>query len=163
MIKRIITFTILSVISFPMIAISQQTVPLENLNLNQQEKEQQRKLVASGKACEKALKKHRTDGADYIPGVDVRGKPVTSANVDGQNYEFDFPNVIEFDLTLNAFQAAGRNDLATLFPDSNFNLGRIKYNISSGKLTYNGKTLTDEQNNALSDACLTYQKLKSQD
>ena len=124
--------------------------------------EEKQVLTVTGKACEKALKNHNVASADYVPGVDVRGKPVKSANVDGQNYDFDFPKVIEFDLTLNAFSAAGRNDLAELFPDSNINLGRIKYNVASGKLSHNGKVLTEEQDSALIEACLEYQKLNSQ-
>lgn len=157
--KHIFALSILTILSSPLSGQAEEASPFDNSNLNKEEK----RIVASGKACEKAIKKARTDGADYVAGVDVRGKVVVSANVDGQNYDFDFPSIVEFDLSLNAFKAAGLDDLADLFPDSNFNLGRIKYNISSGKLTLNGKTLTDDQNVALSKACIEYQNLKSQE
>lgn len=120
------------------------------------------KLKVSGKACEKLLQKYRTNGADYTPGVDVRGNPVVGADLNGAAQKFNFPKEIEFDLTLNLFEQAGLATLADLFPDGTTSLGKVKYNVVSGRLTVDGKPLVEGQEKALSAACQQYEKLKSE-
>lgn len=135
-----------------------------NSNLTTKEKKDkktaERKLKASRRACEIATDKQRLDGADYVAGVDVRGNSVVSADLAENGYGFEFPDEVEFDLSLSPFQSAGLTDLEKLFPNSSFSLGKIKYSVSRGELTYNGKVLSDEQNRSLSEACQAFQKLK---
>lgn len=136
-----------------------------NTNLTSKEKKDKkaiaRKMKASRRACEIATDKQRLDGAAYVAGVDVRGNSVISADLDENNHGFKFPDEVEFDLSLSPFQSAGLTNLDELFPNSSFSIGKIKYSVSRGELTFNGKVLSDEQNRSLSEACQTYQNLKN--
>ena len=114
-------------------------------------------LKVSGDVCDRILKQ-RLDGANFVGGVDVRGNPVKSADLDENGGNFDFPKDIEFDLTLNVFTAAGRADLAELFPNATHSLGKVKYNIMSGAATFNGKPISSEQGDALQQACTDFMK-----
>ena len=114
-------------------------------------------LKVSGDVCDRMLKQ-RLDGANYVGGVDVRGNPVKGADLNENVGNFDFPKDIEFDLTLNVFTAAGRADLAELFPNATHSLGKVKYNIMSGEATFNGKPISSEQGDALQQACTDYMK-----
>ncbi|MGY8992305.1 MAG: hypothetical protein ACKVHL_12065, partial [Rhodospirillales bacterium] len=48
---------------------------------------------------------------------------------------------------LQAFQSAGS------IPDATLNLGKVRYDISSGRLTFNGKPLEGDQQAELAAKC----------
>ena len=113
-------------------------------------------IRVNGTICRRAVKHVPRDDVTYKAGVDAYGNPVTPADVPGSNFQFDIPDEISFNLDFNPLKYAGNSNLEILFPDASASLGTIKYSIGSGKLTYNGKPLTDDQASAIAAACREY-------
>ncbi len=84
-------------------------------------------LRLSKRECRHLIVNH-TPAADvaYKPGVDVRGKPVVSADVPN-GYEHITPTVIEFDLAFNPLGNTGLdpND----FANTSAKVGSVKYDV----------------------------------
>lgn len=76
----------------------------------------------------------------YKPGVDVRGNPVTPADLPS-GYEWVTPTEIEFDLAFNPLGNTGLDP--DDFSNTSASVGRVKYDILSDKLTLNGRPLAD--------------------
>jgi hypothetical protein len=101
-------------------------------------------LRMSRKDCERLLRRVDVPGADYVPGVDVRGNAVASADLEGTLTATDIlPEEIAFELAFNPLASAGNAALATTFSEASSSVGTVKFNLSSGSLTLNGKPLTD--------------------
>lgn len=110
----------------------------------------------TGRVCQKVVK-HRPDtDVIYRPGVDVEGNPVTPADLPGSRADFSLPDTVAFDLPLNPFHFIGRPDLAELFPDAAFSVGRVEYDLLSGDVMLNGQSLNGDQEAALAAACLFF-------
>ena len=112
----------------------------------------------NGKVCRRAVNHVARDDVTYKAGVDAYGNPVTPADLPGSNFDLDIPDEVSFDLSFNPLKYAGNSDLEDTFSDSSTSLGTIRYSLSSGQLTYNGKPLNDDQNAALAAACREYAK-----
>lgn len=91
--------------------------------------------------CRQVVVSHKP-AADvaYKPGVDVRGNPVAPADLSG-GFEWVAPNEIEFDLAFNPLGNTGLDP--DDFANTSAGVGRIKYDILSGRLTLNGRPLSD--------------------
>ena len=92
--------------------------------------------------CRRLVRRSEVAGADYVAGVDVRGNAVTGAELSGSLTAADIlPKEIAFELSLNPLSYAGNSDLADIFSESSTSFGTIKYDLSSGALTLDGKRL----------------------
>lgn len=111
-------------------------------------------LRMSRKDCERLLRRVDVPGADYVPGVDVRGNKVASANLKGTLTAADIlPEEIAFELALNPLASAGNAALATTFSESSASFGNVRFNLSSGSLTLNGKPLNDSTEQDMIPLC----------
>lgn len=99
------------------------------------------------------LVQHRP-GADvaYKPGVDVNGNPVAAADLPG-SARITSPNEITIGLTVDVLRRYGVPADSLLSPGGDASIGTIEYDIASGKLTYNGQSLSDPEQDALAAAC----------
>ncbi|WP_147300892.1 hypothetical protein [Aestuariispira insulae] len=112
----------------------------------------------NGKICRRAVNHVPRDDVTYQAGVDAYGNPVTPADLPGSNFALDIPDEVSFDLSFNPLKYAGNSNLENTFSDASMSMGTIKYSISSGRLTYNGKPLNDDQHAAIAAACREYAK-----
>jgi len=107
-------------------------------------------ITVSKENCTRIEKHVAADDVAYKPGVDVHGKPVAPADLNGGNL-LKFPNEIVIDLSLPL------QDLLSSPPDSLKNadvrVGEITYNINSGKMLFNGQELADPAMHALAEEC----------
>lgn len=92
------------------------------------------------KDCQKIAKRRPQPGAAYQGGVDVRGRKVKGADLDGGS-PIKVPNVIQFDLNADMSKYMSDN-AADKLGDANAKIGTVRYDIKSGGMTFNGKRLT---------------------
>jgi hypothetical protein len=108
-------------------------------------------ITVSRSAC-KALVRHMPDDdVAYKPGVDVRGKAVAPADLNGGSPILkSLPKEIEFPVTINFFDYTG-----IAVPDGvsgEQSIGKITYR--NGRVYFNGEPLGDEAyNDELIEAC----------
>lgn len=76
-------------------------------------------------------------GADYVPGVDVHGKPVVSADLDSPVKAF--PDVVKLPLTLNLAQSLNINLPQGVETKPEVTVLEIH---TGGRVVYNGQDLT---------------------
>ena len=99
-------------------------------------------LTMSKADCRRLIRRSDVAGANYVPGVDVRGNAVSGAELSGSLTASDIlPTEIAFELSLNPLSYAGNGDLADIFSESATSFGTIKFDLSSGALTLDGKRL----------------------
>ena len=155
----------ITLLNFPSMG-EEKDIPFENQTLTKSEikehNESLKEIRATKKACIKALQKYKLNGANYVEGIDVRGSKVAGAGLVTEKNPFEFPNEIEFDLSLSPFQAAGLGDFNLLFPNSEFSLGKIQYDISKGKLTLNGKSLDLKESETVAELCQQFKNIKQE-
>ena len=108
------------------------------------------KAQVSGKDCKRLLKKNAQVGAAYQPGVDVRGNKVKGANLGGDS-PIKLPKTIAFDFDLSLAGKYGIADDKNY--DPSMSVGKVKYDLGSGELTFNGKPLSPSGQAAVSKAC----------
>ncbi|MBL4739529.1 MAG: hypothetical protein JKY12_00955 [Sneathiella sp.] len=99
--------------------------------------------------CKRVEKHIANDDVAYKPGVDVRGNPVTPADL--TENKLTLPENIIIDLSL---------PIKDLFKDKNPRLenaevqvGVLDYNLASGKLKFNGQELNDPALHAIAVKC----------
>jgi hypothetical protein len=109
----------------------------------------ERKIVISEKNCRYLVRHTPRDDVAYKPGVDVRGKPVKSADLDG-GYQLDLPEDYSFDITHKVFGALKHK--AGKLGDSAITLGRVTVS-RNGSVKFNGKLLTRKEKHAVAAAC----------
>lgn len=111
-------------------------------------------LRMTKKDCEKVLRRRNVVGADYVAGVDVRGNSVTGADLKGTLSAADvLPEEIAFELSLNPLTFAGNEALEERFSNSSSGFGMVRFNLSSGALTLDGKRLNAETEQELAEIC----------
>jgi len=100
--------------------------------------------------CRSLVKYQAPPDVNYKPGVDVRGKAVTPADLPTLG-AIQAPDEIVIDFGLDL---AGRYGFgaATLF-DATAGIATIEYDLESGALTFNGKPLLNEDVRAVETAC----------
>lgn len=125
----------------------------ESIEQRPQAKPDEFRVTMTKKDCKRVVKHAPADDVAYQPGVDSRGNAVAPADIPGSQMQFDLPDDIEFDLALNPFDYGGNADLADIFSNSSTNLGTVKYSITSGKMTLNGNSLTDDQLDVIAKSC----------
>lgn len=99
-------------------------------------------LRMSKKDCERLIRRADVPGAEYKAGVDVRGNRVAGADLAGTLTAADvLPKEIAFELSMNPLGYAGNEDLADIFSESSTSFGQVRFDLSSGALSLNGKRL----------------------
>lgn len=94
-----------------------------------------------------------TPSADvaYRPGVDVRGRPVASADLDGEGQAspLQLPQTFETNVAMNPMDKLS----TTKYANSTMSAGKVAYDTASGQVSYNGQPITSSQTAALTKAC----------
>ncbi len=109
----------------------------------------EQKIVISEKNCRYLVRHTPSDDVAYKPGVDVRGKPVKSADLEG-GYQLDLPEDYSFDITHKVFGALKHK--AGKLGDSAMTLGRVTVS-RGGSVKFNGKRLGRKEKQAVAAAC----------
>ena len=100
--------------------------------------------------CQALVKYTPNADVAYQPSVDVRGKPVTPADLSGSN-TFKLQDGFEIPLTVDL---ANRLKLPTNRLGSNSEIAIGTLTVNGDKVLYNGQPLTDEQQDNLAVMCL---------
>lgn len=108
------------------------------------------KIVVSEKDCRYLVRHTPSDDVAYKPGVDVRGKPVKSADLDGGYQQLDLPEEYSFDITHKVFGALKHK--SAKLGDSAVTLGRVTVS-RNGSVKFNGKLLSRKEKHAVAAAC----------
>lgn len=107
------------------------------------------KLEVSKANCQRIVKYTAEQDVNYKPGVDAQGRPVVPADLN-QN-QIKIPDTVFIDLSL-PFKDLLKNYNPKL-KNAEVSVGVIEYNISSGRMTYNGQELSDPALNAIAQEC----------
>jgi len=111
----------------------------------------ERTIVIARSACELAVRYVPAPGVDYQPGVDVNGRPVAPADLDGDHrlkLRESIPVIISDDLR----KQFGLPDDSPLF-DANAFVGIVELRLSDRRLTFNGVELSGREAGALAAMC----------
>lgn len=106
-------------------------------------------LEVSQRDCERLIKHSAAAGADYQPGVDVHGKPVAGADVDG-GAGFKLPDTITIPISVDlaARYGMGADTAATA------ETAAVTVSPATGEVRLGGEPLDAGTESALRRACL---------
>lgn len=90
-------------------------------------------------------------GADYVPGVDVRGNPVAPADLAGAQ-RIALPEELVLPVTPDVFTFLGRAPPRGL-EQLRVNVGELRIRLSDGQTTFNGQLLGPTADAELVAAC----------
>jgi hypothetical protein len=90
-------------------------------------------------------------GADYVPGVDVRGNPVAPADLGGAP-RITLPEELVLPVTPDVFTFLGRDPPRGL-DQLRVNVGELRIRLSDGRTTFNGQPLGPAADAELVAAC----------
>ena len=97
------------------------------------------------------LSRHRPDqGVAYQPGVDVKGKYVAPADLNGGAASSLLPGKVGFDVVVNPMNA---NPGQGRYKDTTLPVARVDVDLATGETFLNGRSLTPEQDKIVWDAC----------
>ncbi len=99
-------------------------------------------VTISSRDCKRLARS--VPSADYKPGVDVRGNKVAGADLDGGSTLKVLPPVISFDMSRDFSKYGGSSDTS---------VGKVRFDIMSGKLTFNGQPLGGGDQAELAKKC----------
>ena len=97
------------------------------------------KVKVSARDCRKLVQHQARSNVNYKPGVDVRGRKVVGADLEG-GHKLKLPSTVEFNIGFNPLKGAA----ATRFGDTSANVGKVKYDISKNTFTFNGQPMNDK-------------------
>ena len=97
------------------------------------------KVKVSARDCRKLVQHQARSNVNYKPGVDVRGRKVVGADLEG-GAKLKLPSTVEFNIGFNPLKGAA----ATRFGDTSANVGKVKYDISKNTFTFNGQPMNDK-------------------
>lgn len=104
------------------------------------------------KDCQRLVQHRPSADVAYKPGVDVRGNPVTPADLPGAA-RITAPNEITINLTVDLLRQYGVTPASPLAPRGEASVGTVTYDIAAGRMTFNGQPLSDPEQDALAAAC----------
>lgn len=133
------------------------TVPAAFAQSNTSIKTSGTNVLISKKDCDRVIRHVPADAVAFKPGVDVRGNSVASADLNGGS-SIAMPDVIEFNLTIDVLNDLGISDDSPLAPEGEAVLGTVTYDMLSGAVTFNGKTLGDPELAVIAAGCRASQK-----
>jgi len=96
------------------------------------------KVKMSARDCRKLVQHQTQANINYRPGVDVRGRKVTSADLGGGN-KLKLPSKVEFNIAFNPLKGSA----ASRFGETSASMGKVKYDISKNAFTFNGQPMND--------------------
>ncbi len=103
-------------------------------------------LSITEKECRKLMRTYDTSGAEYVPGVDVQGQPVTGADLNGGS-PIKIPEEITFPLGIDLGE---RHNLGPgLYGKTT--LGEVK--VKGHDIYWNGEKLQQNDTDAALEAC----------
>lgn len=103
------------------------------------------RVVVADAACSALNGEHHSRGADYVPGVDVRGQPVVEADLARDPMRIPIP--ITFDVTVDVAERLG------LSLDSEALLKVAQISERGGHILINGKPASELGRNMALAAC----------
>ena len=103
------------------------------------------KAQVSKRDCKRLVRHSPGADVEYKPGVDVRGRKVAAADAGGAP-KLRLPNVFEFDLKFAPISSG-------LLKDTEMAVGKVRFDVKSGRLTYDGQPLNDAQQADLGRQC----------
>lgn len=121
-------------------------------------------ITVRGSDCQRLVQSHAPGGADYVPGVDVSGKPVASADVGG-GYNMTLPEAIDIQIGVDLADRLARRDAKKAnppTPDAQLQRKVLPYEgkVGLGTLTirgqeafWNGEPLLPRDQALLAEAC----------
>jgi len=105
-------------------------------------------VVVSRQDCARLVRHAPAADVAYKPGVDAKGKAVKPADLeDSAPITLKLPEQFEFDPALKPIKNLPK------LADTDMKVGKIKYNIMSGELTFNDQPLTSKQAAELAALC----------
>ena len=107
------------------------------------------RLRVSRADCQQLVQYQPDPGVTYRPGVDVRGKPVAPADLPGSEMQVQLPDQVEFDVSFNPLRGAARRR----FNRTELHVGRVRYDLKTGEVTFNGVPLTVPQKDEVAYRC----------
>jgi hypothetical protein len=109
------------------------------------------KVQVTGADCRRLFIEHRPSAdVAYKPGIDVRGKPVASADLN-PTPQIKVPETVAFDIAVDLTRF-GVPATSKLF-QPNVKLGEVRMDVASGRVLYDGAPLGNPELEALREAC----------
>lgn len=87
--------------------------------------------------------------ADYVAGIDAKGKPVVEADLNPQPQMV--PETVSFPILLDVAKYAGIG--VPTGTELQSRIGTVEINVKTGEITYNGEPLEGPQVQALKELC----------
>ncbi len=100
-------------------------------------------IVVSKEDCAKLV-----SGAEYIPNVDVYGRSVVSADINGGYEPIKIPDEFSTDIRV---ELAGKYGLKDSFKAEDFNLGKVTF--KNNQVYFNDSPLSKEDVSLIEEAC----------
>ena len=97
------------------------------------------KVKVTARDCRKLVQLQARSNVNYKPGVDVRGRKVGGADLEG-GQKLKLPSTVEFNIGFNPLKGSA----ATRFGETSANTGKVKYDISKNTFTFNGQPVNDK-------------------
>ncbi len=110
------------------------------------------KITITEKNCQRVEKHIARSDVAFKPGVDVHGRPVTPADVNDNRLVLPESIVIDLSLPLADLYAPG-NTPPDALKNAEVKMGKLDYNLLSGKLLFNGQELADPALHAIAREC----------
>lgn len=104
--------------------------------------------------CSRLVKHVPAPDVAYQPGVDVHGKPVAPADLDG-GYQVALPRVVRIPITVLLEDRFGIPANSVLYK-AEAEIGVAEIDLVDGRVTFNGRDLATAEAQALSAACQEY-------
>jgi len=103
--------------------------------------------------CRRATRYLEPAGVAYEPGKDVYGRDVAPADLDGGSGRIELPEVLEFDVAFNPLSELAISGGTRDFSNTSVSLGRVTYDLTTKRLTFNGQTLSSDSEAELIAQC----------
>ena len=113
-------------------------------------------VTVSPEDCRRLVAHRPADDVTYKPGVDAYGRPVTPADLPGTQV-IKAPDKITFNITYDALGKLGLTGSSSLLSGEAM-IGEVSFDISFGRLEFNGEPLTDPEIAVLASACKSLEK-----
>ena len=109
------------------------------------------KATVSKQDCRWLVSHRPAADVAFKPGVDVRGRPVKSADL-GSTRRIKLPRVIAIPLTV-PLGSLVKSDASSLIGESEVGVGLVTVDRESGEVTYEGQSLVPAERRRLPTAC----------